>query len=93
MDIKSMKKCISITAVALSFVVLSACDTTDNKTTKLTAKKVAVAQALLDKSAGVSPLDYAKADTARTNCITTGATIDTASEISCYQDFLETVGL
>jgi hypothetical protein len=98
MDIKSITKRISTVGVALSFVVLSACGGGGGDDTAAapapapgSAEQIAEAQAALDASAVVSPLDYSAINAARTSCLVDGDVINTAAEIICYQAFLETI--
>jgi len=101
MDVKSIRKGVSTAGLALSFVLLTACGggggsdaapAVDPGTVSLTEAQIEAAQALVDANVGVSPFDYAAATAARTSCLdATNDVIDTENEISCYQDFLETI--
>lgn len=97
MDNQSIKKHISAVGIALSFVLLSACNSgseaeiIDPATTTRTAAEISAAQALIDAAASISPFDYAATAAARTSCLDGDAVIDTVAEITCYQSFLETI--
>jgi hypothetical protein len=101
MNSKFINKKISTFGLALSFSVLTACgggggssnsSASTAGTTPVSAATIAAAQAALDASGSVSPLDYSAIDAGRTACLDGGTgVIDTETEIGCYQTFLETI--
>jgi hypothetical protein len=92
MNIISTTKRLSL---VIGFIALAGCGGSSDSDTAAapapgSAEQISQAQAVLDAQAGVSSFDYAALEAGRTSC-TSDNVIDSATEISCYQAFLETL--